>query len=205
MSDTPVDNSKRRFLVAATGAAGAVAAGQGFVDLVGRVVDGLLALAPPDRPLAWFMAGAGLLDLDTHGRRGVDLPKVRSTYWPHRANWDRLRTTDLDWRLLCPGPMVDQPALGLDRLRVGVDRLPVAMPGWAGALPAALLLPLFAWRVPEMIIPYADAAAFMLAHLLPGDALSRHRVGLALPPGMRGRKDQWVAAPSSGTPGGRAA
>ncbi len=38
------------------------------------------------------------------------------------------------------------------------------------------------------IVPYADAAALMLANLDRGDAMSRHRVGLALPVGMRGRK-----------------
>lgn len=174
--------------------AGTVAQGQGFVDLVGRVVDALCVLPVGERPVAWFMAGAGLLPLDRRGRRGVDLPKVQATYWPHRANWERLAATDLDWRLLCPGPMVDQPALGLDRLRVALDQMPAPLPGWASGLPAPLLLPLFAWRVPEMIVPYADAAAFMLAHLQPGEAVARHSVGLALPKGMRGRKEQWVAA-----------
>jgi hypothetical protein len=56
-----------------------------------------------------------------------------------------------------------------------------------------LLLPWFALKVPEMIISHDDAAVFMLSHLEAGDALSRHRVGLALPAGMRGRKDQWTA------------
>lgn len=44
-----------------------------------------------------------------------------------------------------------------------------------------------------MIVPYADAAALMLAHLKHGDAMSRHRVGIALPAGLRGRKEQWTA------------
>jgi hypothetical protein len=39
-----------------------------------------------------------------------------------------------------------------------------------------------------MIVPYADAAALMIANLDRGNAMSRHRVGLALPAGMRGRK-----------------
>jgi hypothetical protein len=42
-----------------------------------------------------------------------------------------------------------------------------------------------------MIVPYADAPALMLANLDRGNAMSRHRVGLALPQGMRGRKSQW--------------
>jgi len=56
-----------------------------------------------------------------------------------------------------------------------------------------LLLPVFAWLIPQMIVPYADAAALMLANLDRGSAMSRHRVGLALPVGMRGRKPQWAA------------
>jgi hypothetical protein len=53
------------------------------------------------------------------------------------------------------------------------------------------LLP-FAWRMPEMIVSYADAAALMLANLKPGQTMARQRVGLALPEGMRGSKEQWT-------------
>jgi putative NADH-flavin reductase len=42
--------------------------------------------------------------------------------------------------------------------------------------------------IPQMIVPYADAAALMLANLDRGNAMSRHRVGLAPPVGMRERK-----------------
>ncbi len=72
-------------------AAGLVTEGQIFVDLVDRIVTGLESLPEKDRPVCWFMAGAALLDLDDRGRRGVDLPRVASTYWPHRANFDRIR------------------------------------------------------------------------------------------------------------------
>jgi putative NADH-flavin reductase len=177
--------------------AGLVTEGEGFVALVDRVVAAVESLPREARPVCWFMAGAALLDLDAKGRRGVDLPKVRDTYWPHRANFERLQRTDLDWRLLCPGPMVDQPALGIGRLRIGIDTLPAALPAIAGHLPAPLLLPLFAARVPEMIVPYADAAAVMLAHTARGGPMSRKRVGIALPAGMRGRKDQWTARPTT--------
>jgi hypothetical protein len=86
--------------------------------------------------------------------------------------------------------MVDEPALGLARLRISIDVLPVDIPAVAGPLPDQSLLPIFASLIPQMIVPYADAAALMLANLDGGDAMSRHRVGLALPVGMRGRKLQ---------------
>ena len=80
--------------------------------------------------------------------------------------------------------MVDEPALGLDRLRISMDALPVRVPAFAGALPGSSLLPVFTSLIPQMIVPYADAAALMLANLDRGNAMSRHRVGLALPVGM---------------------
>ncbi|MFM8532486.1 MAG: NAD(P)-dependent oxidoreductase, partial [Acidimicrobiia bacterium] len=155
----------------------------------------LETLRPDRRPVSWFLAGAALLALDSTGRRGVDLPKVRDIYWPHQQNYERLLRSDLDWRLLCPGPMVDQPALGMQRLRVSQDSLPTPLPAIARALPSALVLPLFAMKIPQMIIPYADAASVILASVHPGDAASRHRIGVALPVGMKGKKDQWAAQP----------
>jgi uncharacterized protein len=170
--------------------AGHVADGETFVGLVDRLVTGVELLHMAEQPVCWLLAGAAILDIDSSGRRGVDLPEVKSTYWPHRVNFERLNRSRLDWRLFCPGPMVDEPALGLDRLRISLDALPVEIPAVARALPDSSLLPVFASLIPQMIVPYADAAALMLANLDRGHAMSRHRVGLALPLGMRGRKPQ---------------
>ena len=177
--------------------AGLVTEGEKFVALIDHIVSAIESLPSRARPLCWFLAGAGLLDLDASGRRGVDLPKVRKTYWPHRVNFERLLRSDLEWRLLCPGPMVDQPAIGIDRMRVSIDGIPVKLPAFAKHLPALLLLPLFAARVPEMIVPYADAASVILANAIRGGPMSRKRVGLALPVGMRGKKDQWEGKPKT--------
>jgi putative NADH-flavin reductase len=169
--------------------AGYVTDGQGFVDLVDRVVTSVESLPAAQQPVCWFLAGAALLDLDGSGRRGVDLPQVSATYWPHRANFERLNRSALrDWRLLCPGPMVDQPLLGVDRLRISVDRLPVEAPAVTGTVPDSLVVSAFATLIPQLTVPYADAAALMLANVDRGNAMARHRVGLALPAGMRGPK-----------------
>lgn len=178
-------------------AAGRVTEGYAFVDLLERIMTGLNSLPHNDRPVCWFLGGAALLDLDDRGRRGVDIPGVASTFWPHRVNFDRIRQSPLDWRVLCPGPMVHQPPLGLDRMRIALDRAPVQIPSFARSLPGALVLPFFVQRVPEMIVSYADAAALIIAHLVPGGEMSRRRVGLALPAGMRGEMKQWAAAPSA--------
>lgn len=175
--------------------AGMVTEGQTFVDLVDRLVTAVESLPSSAQPVCWFLAGAALLDIGPSGRKGVDLPRVKSTYWPHRVNFERISRSGLEWRLLCPGPMVEEPALGLNRLRIAVDTLPIEVPSFSHALPGPLLVPIFASWIPQMIVPYADAAALMLAHLDRGDTFARHRVGLALPPGMRGKKSEWAARP----------
>ncbi len=172
--------------------AGLVTEGQVFVSLFDRIVSCAEAVPEAERPACWFLAGAALLDLDDSGRRAIALPEVNATYWPHAANFERLRRSTLDWRLLCPGPMVDRPGIGVQRLRVSCDRLPVSLPPDIASLPAARLLPLFMAAIPEMIIPYADAAAVMLANTARGGPMTHHRVGIALPAGMRGQKEQWV-------------
>ena len=168
--------------------AGHVADGDAFVGLVDRLVTGVDSLPVEEQPVCWFMAGAALLDIGASRQRGVELPNVKATYWPHAINFERLCRSGLDWRLLCPGPMVEEPALGLSRLRVSLDVLPVHVPEGARAIPGTLLLPAFASLIPQMIVPYTDAAALMLANLDRENPMARHRVGLALPVGMRRRQ-----------------
>jgi putative NADH-flavin reductase len=175
--------------------AGRVTEGRIFVDLIDRLVTAVDSMPPSSQPVCWFLAGAALLDIGPDGRKGVDLPRLGSTYWPHRVNFERLNRSGLDWRLLCPGPMVEEPALGLSRLRIALDALPVPIPAFTRVLPDSLLLPIFAYLIPQMIVPYDDAAALMLANLNRGDPVTRHRIGIALPPGLRGKKSQWAAKP----------
>ncbi len=164
--------------------AGYVAQGRFFTDLIDHIVTGLESIPEKERPVCWFLAGAALLDMDESGRRGVDLPVINSTYWPHRVNFDRIRQTILDWRILCPGPMVDQPIIGLDRMRISLDQLPIRMPEFLGPLTEESALRFLTQHIHEMTVSYADAAALMLAHITPNDEMSHHRVGLALPVDM---------------------
>jgi hypothetical protein len=182
----PADLIRRRH--ALINCAGHVRDGEAFVTLVDRLVTSVESLAADERPVTWFLAGAALLDIGATGLRGVDLPKVGRTYWPHLSNFERLRRSPIDWRLLCPGPMVDEPPLGVNRMRTSTDVLPVEVPAVVRVLPRPLVLPVFGRLVRQMIVPYADAAALMLANLDPQGSLSRRRVGLALPVGMRGQK-----------------
>ena len=116
--------------------AGLVTDGETFVRLFDKAVTAIETLGPDQRPTSWFLAGAGILPLDSTGRSGVDLPKIRTTYWPHRENYKRLKRSDIDWRLLCPGPMVDRAPVGLQRLRLSIEKLPTELPAIVRALPA---------------------------------------------------------------------
>src|SRR5918994_3542916 len=82
--------------------AGHVSEGQRFVAFVDHVVTSVETLPASERPVCWFLGGAALLDIGDTGRRGVDLPPIRKTYWPHAENFLRLQSSSLDWRLLCP-------------------------------------------------------------------------------------------------------
>ena len=101
--------------------AGHVADGETFVGLIDRLVIGVSILARDGAAGLLVPGRRGAARHRRVGRRGVDLPTLKSSFWPHRANFERLMRSNLDWRLLCPGPMVDAPAIGLDRLRISLD------------------------------------------------------------------------------------
>lgn len=154
--------------------AGYVADGQVFVDLVDSVVSSVESIDAAEQPLCWFLAGAALLDINKEGLRGVDIPLLNATYWPHRANFDRLHRSGVaHWRLLCPGPMVDDAPVGLNGLRISIDKLPIDVPT------ESPLVSSFTSIVPQLKVSYADSAALMLANLDRGGRMERRRVGLA--------------------------
>ena len=111
--------------------AGLVSDGQRFVALIDHIVSSIGTLPEPERTVCWFLGGAAVLDIGASGRRGVDLPLIKKIYWPHAENFNRLRSSSLDWRLLCPGPMVESPPVGISKLRLSSDRLPVNTPAMA--------------------------------------------------------------------------
>ena len=55
--------------------AGHVADGETFVGLIDRLVTCVDLLPVAEQPVCWLLAGAALLDIDSSGRRGVDLPE----------------------------------------------------------------------------------------------------------------------------------
>ena len=167
--------------------AGHVGGGDTFVGLIDRLVTSVDSLAIADSR----SAGSWRVRRSSTSTRPA---AAASSYRRKNPPTGRMRSTSsgcgdpaLTGGCSVRGPMVEEPALGLDRLRISLDALPVQVSAFARALPGPLFLPVFASLIPQMIVSYADAAAVMLANLDRGNGMSRHRVGLALPVGMRGR------------------
>ncbi len=172
-------------------AAGNVNDGKPFSALFDRVVSAIER--HPAIEKAWFLAGAAVLDIPHTKRIGVGLPFVPAVYTPHRVNWERLERSAIDWSLMCPGPMT--PAADskrTDALRVSTDSMPYQIGAWTRFAPPLALSLVMKSKLPELIVSYEDVATVIMTNLDAGGALSRHRVGVALPAGERGTKEGWT-------------
>ncbi|MEQ1489573.1 MAG: NAD(P)H-binding protein [Terricaulis sp.] len=169
-------------------AAGYVADGSRFTDLVGRIINATAsALGPGGR--FWLFGGAALLDVPGAKGMGIDLPGVPKMYEAHRTNYNAIRASGLDWSMLCPGPMVDAPdGKATHRLVISENSWPVPRPALTYALPRLATSLAFKQAMPRMTIYYEDAAKVILDHLETNGRFSRKRVGVALPDGERRHK-----------------
>jgi putative NADH-flavin reductase len=166
----------------AINAAGQVTEGAAFIQLVRSVIDSAVASLGEGGRL-WLFGGAAVLDVPDAHMLGLDLPMVPKVYEAHRANFNAVRESPLDWSMLCPGPMIaGEPTMGL---RLSVDEWPVARPAYTYALPKLALALAFKQKLPELTISYEDAAEVILDNLSKDGRFSRRRVGVALPPGLR--------------------
>ena len=169
-------------------AAGYVAEGEAFTRLVQTVIDAA-SVALGEGARFWQFGGAAVLDIPGTRMKGVDLPMVPKVYEAHRTNLIALERSVLDWSMLCPGPMIEapngRPTLGL---RVSADQWPIERPAYTHFMPQAALALAFKQAVPQLTVSYEDAATVILDNLAKNGPFSRHRVGLALPAGMRNVK-----------------
>lgn len=165
-------------------AAGYVADGDAFTGLVGRIIDAAdAALGPGGR--FWLFGGAALLDVPGARSTGIDLPGIPKMYRGHRSNYERVRATNLDWSMLCPGPMIDAPdGEATSGLVLSKDNWPVPRPAITQMLPRLATSLAFRQAMPRLTIYYEDAAKVMLDHLDKNGPFARKRVGVALPAGQ---------------------
>jgi len=169
-------------------AAGNVNDGDSFVHLIDVVATQAERVMGKSGRL-WVFAGAALLDIPGTALMGTDLPKIPAQFQRHKENYRRLQASNLDWSMLCPGPMIpaDTGSARTD-LRLSADIWPFASPGITRLLPRIGLLALFGKNIGAMTISYEDAAAVIMNNLDRNGQYSRKRVGIALPPGVRGKK-----------------
>ena len=166
-------------------AAGNVMNGSAFSQLVRTVIDATTAGLGEGGRL-WTFGGAALLNVPGTDIMGVDLPKVPRVYQEHRTNLDALRRSPLDWSILCPGPMIaSENGKPTGNLRLSVDEWPMKPPAYTYVLPRLAMAFALKQRMPEMTITYEDAAEVIVNNLSKRGLFSRHRVGAALPPGVR--------------------
>jgi putative NADH-flavin reductase len=92
-----------------TNTAGLVTDGERFVTLIAHIVSSIETIEPAKRPVTWFLAGAGLLDIGDTQRRGLELPLIKKTFWPHGENFKRLEASTLDFRMRDGGAAVSCP------------------------------------------------------------------------------------------------
>ena len=173
----------------AINAAGRVTERSTFTQLVRAVVDSAIASLGEGGRLSQF-GGAAVLDVPCTHMMAVDLPKVPKVYEAHRTNLNALRKSQLDWSMLCPGPMIaSENGKPTRDLRLSVDEWPMARPAYTYVLPRLALAFAFKQKVPELTISYEDAAEVIFANLSKNGRFFRRRVGVALPPGWRNYKD----------------
>lgn len=169
-------------------AAGYVADGASFTGLVGRIISAAAAALGPGGRF-WLFGGAALLDVPGANFTGIDLPGVPKMYEAHRANYNAVKATELDWSMLCPGPMIDAPdgkaTLGLV---LSEDVWPAPRPPLTHLLPRLATSLAFKQAMPRLTIYYEDAAKVILDHLEKNGRFARKRVGVALPRGARRHK-----------------
>ena len=170
-------------------AAGNVADGIAFTKLVQTVIDATTASLGEGGRL-WVFGGAALLTVPGTQLMAVDLPKVPRVCETHRTNLAALQRSQLDWSMLCPGPMIaSESGRSTPNLRVSADEWPMARPAYTYVLPRLAMAFAFKRIVPELTITYEDAAEVILDNLSKGGRFSRRRVGVALPPGLRKHND----------------
>ena len=159
-----------------------------YQPLVARVIEAATRALPPGGRF-WLFGGAAVLDVPGETFAMLDFPQLPSMFQAHARNLDLVSNTQLDWSMLCPGPMIPaqngQPHQGL---RLSVNTWPVERPGYTRWLPKQSLLLAFMRKMPEMTITYEDAAQVILDNLETDGKFSKVRVGIALPPGRKLKK-----------------
>ncbi|WP_037317410.1 NAD(P)-dependent oxidoreductase [Ruegeria halocynthiae] len=166
-------------------AAGNANGGPSYQPFVANII-AVAQDALPSGARFWLFGGAAVLIVPGADFTMLRFRQVPKIFQAHGENLERIEQTNLDWSMMCPGPMVSsengQPHEGL---RISRNDWPVVRPPFTKFLPKINVLVAFVRKVPEMTITYEDAARVILDHLEPDGPFSKARVGVALPVGKK--------------------
>lgn len=128
----------------------------------------------------WQFGGLPGLDVPHTKIIGSDLPGMRPILRSHKANYELLKKSNLDWSFICPGPMFfsgdPRPAAAL---RITTEVMPYEIAAWTRRLPRLAHPFIMLRRLERMVVSYEDAAHLVMSNLAPNSPYSKKRVALA--------------------------
>lgn len=137
-------------------------------------------LEPPRR--LWLFGGLPGLDVPHTKTMGTDLPGMSPILRSHKANYERLKASTLDWSFMCPGPMTFEPERYFgERLRVTTEVMPYSVGAWTKWLPKLFHPFIMLRHLNEATTAYEDVAELVMANLEPNGPYSHCRVGVGAP------------------------
>jgi putative NADH-flavin reductase len=130
----------------------------------------------------WLFGGLPGLDVPHTKIIGSDLPGLPPILRSHKANYELLKKSSLDWSFMCPGPMTFDPDRNFgERLRITTEVMPYRVGSWTGHLPR-LAHPFIMMRhLNEVTVSYDDVANLVMSNLAPNGPFSKKRVGVGAP------------------------
>jgi len=137
-------------------------------------------LEPPRR--LWLFGGLPGLDVPHTKTIGSDLPGMSPILRSHKANYERLKASTLDWSFMCPGPMTFEPERYFGaRLRVTTEVMPYSIAPWTKWLPRLFHPFIMLRHLNEASASYEDVAELVMDNLEANGPYSYRRVGVGPP------------------------
>lgn len=166
----------------AVNAALSIADGERFVEGFRRIVgEAERRLSGPRR--LWMFAGVAALDFPGTSVMAADLKLVPPMYRLHKTNYEIVKESDLNWSLMCPGPMSESADDGSstesEPLEVIKNEIPGHFPGYMRLMPKALWAAFLLRAVQSMEVPYEDVARLVMGELGADSEFTGKRVGAA--------------------------
>ena len=163
---------------AVVNAAGNAMKPDGYVTLMAGIIRTAERVLGPDGRF-WLFGSLSALDVPGTSIMSVDLPGMGELVQSHKTNFELVRSTTLNWSMICPGPMVGaadgQPRAALS---LSTDVWPFDRPAITRLLPRVALALTLKRQSANLTVSFEDAAKVILDNLHANSRFSRTRVGM---------------------------